>query len=627
MFNWWNIGGSPFDPSQLSNMVLWVRGDEVSAAAGEVNTWTDKFSVQDLVKVSDATRPAQVLAQDNSQDVVRFTLSNADILNHATALGITDNFTIYIRFKNNIPTAATAQCVVANIDNGSTFEANKGFQFTVVNSLIRIDYRGTPGNQRKEFAFTDTGYNTIQLKYKANGTSSVRVVKLNGVQKDAVSNLNLCVPATNTLKMGKFGTGSSPMGGDISEVIITADYHDIATEANVISYLQSRYATAFTNTIDLYSDMTWSGWTNLDAISSKKFNGLFPILNGSIYDFFAATVEGDLYYGEQGVNINSWTWTQVVTGLTEIQSCKAFYYNSKWHVLTAHKGDGTIQLHIPQGALDGTYDTYTIRTSQAGIQDIKVQAIDSSGLPQFSFSHQGTAVGNGGLYWMKFTGSDITASGDWTRYEINQHPAAWWHTPIFNVGGQDYICFSARNNAENSGQVPGVYLSALNATRTSTATESTLTSTNKDWLHVRLGNFFGNGVNTDIAAVNKTDGTISLFDSSNAWAETVISLQGGTAIFNLINIGDPWSTGRDSFVLAYVSDKSRVTYWNGTAWSDKGGDMATTGDHPHDNEGYLLDLDNSGTVRLIVDDNENTPLFGHIKRGTFGKALTAKTYY
>lgn len=379
--------------------------------------------------------------------------------------------------------------------------------------------------------------------------------------------------------------------------------------------------------LDLFG-VGFSGWTNLDAISSKRFNGLYPILRGdNKYDFFAATIEGDVYFGEQGATINDWTWTQVVTGLTEIQSCKAFYYNSKWHVLTGHKVGGYIRMHVPQGDLDGAYDSYLLKSDVTEIQDIKIQVIDASGLPQFSYSFQGNANGNGGVYWMKFTGADITDSADWTNYEIYQHNAAWWHTEIFQLSGNYYIAYSARTNGANPSEVPGVYLLQLNADRTLVATRTTISNVDANWLHIRLGNYFGNNVNTDIAVETYDDGKIHLFNSQSAWAETTLDLNPSKDIENIINIGDPFGTGRDCLVAAYISDAGRVTYWNGSAWTHDGGTMPGTSTHPYDNEGYLLDIDNSGAVHLIVDNSEDSPLYGHIMRGKFGMLLVARTYW
>jgi hypothetical protein len=600
-------------PSDLANQIMWLRENTVNTG-GQVDNWINNFnSARDMVKITDARRPGlNATGIEGSLTTIDYLLANSDILRCEGGLGLTADYTIYMIIK--VTSFATTQIILQNADNDVVF-GNTGImtQVRATTGDMWVDFRknvsGSTNQQRVEFPYNTTAFSLVHIKHDAAGAgASINVVKQDGALIKKNTGMEPVVHNSNTLKIG--GTGfdtSTPFGGSIAEVIITSDYHDAITEASVIDYFKTRYPTEL-------GDIAFFDETKFRPIDSvsEAWNGLDAILRGDgKYDFVAGTLTGKIYYLEQGATINDWTTTLLVDTLREIQSLKVYGRTSanRLVLLSAHKDSaalndniGKIMVHYADTTDDqGAYTSATPLPAHDYPQQIVVYDIDNDGENEFIFSFQGGGVGEGGVSWFKFT--DINAPlGGGTEHVCIQHSGAWWIDGPYDIGGTDRWIFSARNNRNPGNEVPGLYYLTPASPVTNTWAETTIDNSVIDFGHWSVGNIFGN--TNDIVIQNFSNDDIYAYNGASAFAESTIITGASAGVgTNLKIITGNVINGRSSFLSFTENDWAYLNYWNGSAWARR--KLFQTLGHPADNEIFYLDIDNSGFLTIVFDDNTN----------------------
>lgn len=607
-------------PDLLANQIIWLREDR-TVTSGNIDNWINKYnSSLDLVKIADANRPnTNATGIEGSLPSVEFIRANNDRLrSEGTTIGLTGDFTYYLVFKCTDPTIASGQMLLENTDNGTAF-VNTGIQAVVNTSEIRVDFRknvsGAANQQRIAFPFTSTNYALLHVKHDSNGSgNSINVVKLDGALIKKDTGMEPVVHNSNQLKLGTDGLASpgTPFGGSMVELIMTADYHDDLTEASVLDYFKTRYPTELGD-IAFFDETKFSP---LDALT-EAWNGLDYILrNDGKYDFIGGTLTGKIYYFEQGATVNDWTTTLLVDTSREIQKLKIFGRDSSGRLIfiTNHKDSaasndniGKIMLHrADTTADDGAYSSVALVTGRGYPQGILVYDVDGDGEDEFLYAYEGNMAGQGGIRWWDCSDiDDVLDTGNWTEHNAITHEGAWWIAGFYNISGTDRLVFSARNaTTRNPAEVPGIYYLTPASPVTNTWTETTIDNTVADFLHVDVGNFFGNDV--DVIAQNFDNGNIFGYNSASAWAKSTIISGGSGAGMNIRIVPAEFGgviNGRSSFISFTENDWAYHNYWNGSSWSRRR--LFQTLGHPADNEIYFLNVDNSGFMRVVFDDNTN----------------------
>lgn len=600
-------------PSDLLNQIMWLRETNTNTG-GQVDNWTNKFNAAlDMIKITDPRRPGLNAAGiEGSLTSIDYLLANSDILRCEGGLGLTADFTIYIVLK--VTAFAATQLIIENTDNDAAF-GNTGIQAQVriTTGDMWVDFRkniaGSTNQQRVEFPYNSTAWHLIHLKHDSVGAgTSINVVKQDGALIKKNTGMQPVVHNSNTLKIG--GTGfdtSTPLGGSIAEVIITSDYHDAITEASVIDYFRTRYPIEL-GEIEFFDE---TKFRPIDSVS-EAWNGLDSILRGDgKYDFVAGTLTGKIYYLEQGATINDWTTTLLVDTLREIQSLKVFGRTSggRLILLSAHKDSsstndniGKIMTHLADTTDDqGAYTSATPIAAHDYPQQIVVYDIDNDGIDEFIFSFQGNGVGEGGVSWFKFTNVNTPLSGG-TEHVCIQHSGAWWIDGPYDIGGTDRWIFSARNNRNPGNEVPGLYYLTPASPVTNAWAETTIDNTVLDFGHWSVGNIFGNS--NDIVIQNFSNDDIYAYNGASSFAKSTIITGVSSGIGTQLKIiTGNIINGRSSFVSFVEDDWAYLNYWNGSTWSRR--KLFQTLGHPADNEMFYLDIDNSGFLTVVFDDNTN----------------------
>lgn len=599
-------------PDTLSNQIMWLR-DENDNTSGQVDNWWNKYNrSMDMVKITDARRPNLNATGLDSNPTYEFTRANNDLLRAEATLGLSGDFTYYLLFQCADPTiAATSQFLIENTDNNTAF-VNTGLQSLVRENEIWVDFRKNDAGdqQRIEFPFTGTDWHLLTVKHDSNGSNaSTNVVKLDGALILKVIGADPVTHNSNTLKMGGNGFNTNnQFGGAFAELIMTGDYHDDLTEASVLDYFKTIYPTTLGG-IE-YFDETF--FTPIDSVS-EAWNGLDKILRSDgKYDFVAGTLTGKIYYLEQGATIEDWTSTLLVDTTVEIQSLKVYGRDSsdRLILLSAHKDSvttndnvGKLMIHrADTTADDGAYSSVDLVTSRPYPQDILIRDLDNDGVDEFLYTYQGVSAGQGGVRWFDCSDvDDVLDTGNWTEHTAITHESAWWMAGFFTIGGTERLIFSARTN-RNSASVPGVYYLTPASPVTNTWTETTIDATSLDFNHVDVGNIFGN-VN-DIVVQNHDNDDIYAYDASSAWAKTTIITGGTSGVGTQLKIINNYTiNGRSTFLIFVENDWAYLCYYTGSVWARR--KLFQTLGHPADNEVIAVDVDDSGFLTIVFDDNTN----------------------
>ena len=151
--------------------------------------------------------------------------------------------------------------------------------------------------------------------------ASTNMVKLNGALGQKDLEMNPVVHNSNRLKVG--GNTINPVDaidGRYAEIILTGGYVYQETDKAVHSYFADRYSDTNTQFENYYDA---DNFYAIDSAVRKSWNGLDTIFRSdSKFDIVGGTLDGFVYFFEQGSTAKTWTTTQIASIDREIQSLK-----------------------------------------------------------------------------------------------------------------------------------------------------------------------------------------------------------------------------------------------------------------------------------------------------------------
>lgn len=282
-------------------------------------------------------------------------------------------------------------------------------------------------------------------------------------------------------------------------------------------------------------------------------------------------------------------------------------------VIALDQGSGEIYAFRPAtaGVYTGSWTAVTLLSGYANLQDSMVYDIDGDGQLEVLFTSEG-AAGEGGVYWLDFTGSDCMDPADWTVHTATTHAGAWW----LGYGRRDLgsgaavdIVFSARDG-RNASPAPGLYLLQPGATITDPWTKTTIDDSFLDWNHHDFGEFFGNGHGSDLVAKALDSDDIYIYDYTNGWARTALpgppAPSGADDIFNVRTVLAP--SGCDLIFVVRENDHTYYYTWDGRGWVRRRA-WPVPYIHPFDDRLLFADLDEDGGQEMVFADSGGNELF------------------
>ena len=282
-----------------------------------------------------------------------------------------------------------------------------------------------------------------------------------------------------------------------------------------------------------------------------------------------------------------------------------FDEDSEYEAYTADQVGDDIWVHVQDspGTPTGTWTGAIIYTTADHAQNLRVIDIDGTLCLLCAYEGQGAAAG--GIVLLTYDGGGLTDPGNWTSTVITQIEGAWWidDAGLVSFGGNDVLFFSVRDNANPSAAAPGAYYITKPAGSLHQTWTRTLVHTSEaDWLHIQSGNFFGS-VATDVA-IHDIAGNIKLFNSSDSWAATDLSLPDTLGKWNLRNTGLT-TNGRNSFI-SLGSTGGGLWKWSGSAWEFERWAITT---QKVDGPILIVDVDDDATDDFVMADSLDQSIF------------------
>ncbi len=290
---------------------------------------------------------------------------------------------------------------------------------------------------------------------------------------------------------------------------------------------------------------------------------------------------GEIYWYEKESPTN-WTRHIIADGFIEIEGSLAADFNQDGQIeviifdqATADPGKPNVYI-AKQDTEDprGSWSVSVLDEDAPHVQQGLVYDVNENGIYDFFYAYEGVNEGEGGFYWMEFSGSDPLNSENWTKHEIDQMEGAWWidyNSPKdFNGNGNSGdILVSARAGGRAPSSAVGglfIYLRPDNPTNT---WEKITVDTTFPTLHVSSGDLTGNGDDRDIvagASHDSDDSGLFIYDYSDNWNKIVVEHDHnwwGTYAYDINNDGRAEIiTGErtDDTIRIYAYDENEERY-------------------------------------------------------------------
>jgi hypothetical protein len=239
-----NVTGGSFSPSDLPNLVLWLKADAgVEEADGDpaedtdtVLNWLDQSgSSNHAIQSTSGSRPTYRTNILNSNPVLRFD-GSADFMDGTTISNIhTSSISIFVVASSNGFSASEERGLfaVGGFANGLWVEIESyNRTFSIFNNNVLLT--GTTDALDTAGGFTAKVFSAV----KTTGTSWFTYI--DGVQNSTSTNATLCGNFTNTVYT--VGETEFTHSGDIAEIIVYLDAKNTSDRQLVESYLTTKYA-------------------------------------------------------------------------------------------------------------------------------------------------------------------------------------------------------------------------------------------------------------------------------------------------------------------------------------------------------------------------------------------------
>lgn len=240
-----SLPNDSFSPTELTNLVLWLRADlGVTLISGKVSSWDDQSGLGNHVTQSvSGSRPNLGLLQNgNNREAVHFTSSNSQFLGRPfTGLPMSSSITAFVVRR------------MFTSSNAAFFEVTSG---TISSRGVSLYYRKTQDgavlDNSNVFRIGNLNGGAYAHKVLADFTNphiiqgiqynNTRSLSVDGVLVFSGSAPGTSILEQNNLMVGAFFQNQFHMNGEISEIIIYSKKLETLEITQVTNYLSERYS-------------------------------------------------------------------------------------------------------------------------------------------------------------------------------------------------------------------------------------------------------------------------------------------------------------------------------------------------------------------------------------------------
>lgn len=268
--------------------------------------------------------------------------------------------------------------------------------------------------------------------------------------------------------------------------------------------------------------------TTLDTETMADGSQLIDMDASGSQDIVVGTdLEGGAVWYE---NDAGWTQHQIASGYESVEGVDAVDID----------GDGDVEVFIldqPGGVLDiavqdnsdptGSWSTTTLDGNATNVVNTLLGDLAGDGdKNDLIYSYEGGESGDGGVYWLEWTGGDVGSASNWDKHEIVQEEGAWGLSRRFaDLSGDGTtldIAFTART-ARNDAAGGGVWWLEKPSDPRDLWTQHEI-DTEDSALQVDIGDLSGNGDAKDVVVGRFDDGEgVYWYDEANSWERNAVT--------------------------------------------------------------------------------------------------------
>lgn len=235
-----DMGGSPFTPSQVSNMVVWYDANQQAGLSdgGLVTSMTDFSGNGRHALGSDASRPTYETNELNGKPVYRFSGSQGRQLDASpdpdeSAFDLA-TYSIFFVAKRTSGSGAT---VISKNTTATGGGGRRKIQITINGSVLALS-AGSDGSTVNQ-AMTTTNWNVCGVIGRANNNHDLII---NGVVNNKTTTLDDSTFNDARVEIAQaFSNGAERLNGDIAEILVYSGDVGSANRAALIQYLGNKW--------------------------------------------------------------------------------------------------------------------------------------------------------------------------------------------------------------------------------------------------------------------------------------------------------------------------------------------------------------------------------------------------
>ena len=152
--------------------------------------------------------------------------------------------------------------------------------------------------------------------------------------------------------------------------------------------------------------------------------------DGDLDILSSASRRGEVFWFEQLATPARWKQHPVYTADYENPKIEGnalgdFDGDGQLEAVSLDQRTGRVLLHKPEAAPAGPWQTVSLRTDRAILQDALVADLSGNGLPELIYTWEGNRKGRGGVNRLMFSGNRVLDPGHWRDRSLVVHESAW----------------------------------------------------------------------------------------------------------------------------------------------------------------------------------------------------------
>lgn len=241
-----NGGGGTFSPSDLANLSLWLRGDDVTLNGSDVSSWNDKSGNGRHYAQATAANQPGYLATGGPNNTPCLEFNGVD--KYMDRAGWTETgaatLIMVIKVDSPIPGIAQGTFVISDGTNSSDFELISYAGYTVYN----VTLGNASGGSNAFVGYSPINYadfDSIIFTYNGSGSATptnYAALVDGSSQAISASGLSAAYPASGSVIGRRLDVSIFYFFGKIAEIIFYSDQKTGADLTNLAAYLTARYS-------------------------------------------------------------------------------------------------------------------------------------------------------------------------------------------------------------------------------------------------------------------------------------------------------------------------------------------------------------------------------------------------